>query len=89
MIDKMTDKRRFEYDEPGSTLKMNPGTWTNAVREGKPIIKIACPDCGQSGLLDGTHTVNSAGDVSPSVVCDCGYHETIHLVGDEFEPPLP
>lgn len=86
MLDKMTDKRRFEYDEPDG--KMEPGTWMSAIRDDKPIIKIACPDCGKAGALEGTHTVDKAGGVHPSVVCDCGYHETIYLVGGDFDPPV-
>ena len=70
----------LEYDEPAG--KMQPGTWMTATRDGKPIVRIACPNCGRAGALEpDDHTVHRAGGVSPSVVCDCGFHDRVHLDG--------
>ena len=62
------------------------GTWRRVQRDGETIYVFTCPNCGGSGGLDGkegNHTVNSDGIVSPSVVCDCGFHDYIRLLGIE------
>jgi len=73
------DKTTFEYDNPGPG-KLFPGHWTDVTRDGQQTAKIACPDCGQEGTLDPReHGILGDGEVVPSVVCDCGYHENITL----------
>jgi len=42
---------------------------------------ISCPSCGLVGSLSGSHDVRADGEVQPSVVCACGFHEHITLEG--------
>lgn len=58
------------------------GTWWQANRDGERVVLFSCPSCGGRGTLTGSeanHSVSEAGEVSPSVVCDCGFHEHIKL----------
>lgn len=60
--------------EPGPTVK---GTWyLNQDAE----VKVLCPVCGGCGDLN-EHQINEHGLVSPSVVCECGFHDVILLEG--------
>lgn len=58
-----------------------PGTWKalKTLLLGKKAT-FTCPNCKQVGtLID--HDIADDGTVTPSVVCDCGFHEWIYLVG--------
>ncbi len=57
------------------------GEFRHGVRDGKRMAIIACPDCGVRGSLAGSHEVAEDGKVTPSVACDCGFHEFIVLEG--------
>ena len=71
--------RRFKYDDDGTR---KAGTWARVIRNGKSIAQIVCHNCDLAGTLDpGHYTINAAGEISPSVVCGCGYHEFIELEG--------
>lgn len=61
---------------------LQPGTWKPWMN-GK--IFLACPKCGQIGLLD--HEVASDGMITPSVQCpkDGCFHDNVKLVGWEPE----
>ena len=37
-----------------------------------------CPKCGVKGGLE-EHTIAEDGSVSPSVLCNCGFHEWLRL----------
>lgn len=52
-------------------------------------VKVSCPDCGGVGDLNG-HTITGVGRsalVEPSLVCDCGFHDTIALLDYSLEQP--
>ncbi|WP_139043822.1 hypothetical protein [Allomesorhizobium alhagi] len=58
------------------------GTWRPAIRDGFATANICCPKCKQIGSLEpADHQIAEDGSVSPSVVCDCGFHEHIRLIG--------
>ncbi len=61
----------------GSYHSPMQGTWAPVTLDNKATARIGCPGCGQAALLD--HTVDENGDVNPSLLCDCGYHEYVHL----------
>ena len=42
---------------------------------------LSCPKCGLVGWLQGTHSIDAAGKVDPSVVCGCGWHKFVTLLG--------
>lgn len=48
------------------------------IRDGKPIIKMECPDCKEWGSLDEDQYNGRV-----SILCDCGFHETIDFVKGE------
>ncbi len=79
MLDLIEDRTRFhrvKFWEGEPT----PRTWRITIRDGKFTAKIVCPDCKTAATLDPKdHTIQADGSVTPSVVCDCGYHETITL----------
>lgn len=59
------------------------GTWVPVTLDSKRTARFACPFCGFVAVL-GSHTIDSDGIVSPSVVCDvdgCKFHEFIKLGG--------
>lgn len=55
------------------------GTWFQSTRDGQSQIMLSCPGCGTRASLTETHEINEAGNVNPSVECDCGYHEFVTL----------
>jgi len=59
---------------------MNPEI-IEATRDGKPIKKLRCPDCGIFGQIDDDQFHGRV-----SVLCECGFHETIDFskkIGEE------
>jgi len=65
---------------PKSTRQhVEKGTWKLVKLDGVPAIWIACPGCGQHALLE--HGVSLSGEVNPSLLCECGYHEWVQLTG--------
>lgn len=60
---------------------MKPGEYRPATCDGVRSAVICCPSCGERGSLAGSHQVGADGTVTPSVVCDCGFHEFIRLEG--------
>lgn len=56
------------------------GHWRFTFSDGKFTATIACPNCGAQGALD-DHDIADDGRVTPSVVCECGFHNTIQLSG--------
>ena len=62
-----------------------PGTYSATTSAGERSAVFACPDCEMRGHLRSTHTIAENGDVSPSVVCDCGFHRFITLQDWEVE----
>lgn len=73
---------QFAYDPECLRGRAIPGTWRHWVyMKDQKTVAIICPSC-QRALCLPTHTVNSAGTVSPSVVCThpgCTFHEFITL----------
>lgn len=66
-----------------ATDSFQPGTWRRANRDGHLVVNLCCPDCGAYGTLDGpegNHLIDSAGLVTPSVQCNCGFHDMICLL---------
>lgn len=62
------------------SLSNIPGSWKYLQTAEEPKASFVCPDCEERKyLLD--HSVNSDGAVSPSVICDCDFHEWIVLEG--------
>jgi hypothetical protein len=64
----------------GEGLGVKGRWWVVREKKGGPVTTaaITCPDCGKRGMLD-EHSITSWGMVSPSVVCECGFHEMIEL----------
>ena len=62
------------------TFKMAPGTWRRIRLDGEPTALFVCPNCGHRSALS-THTIKRDGEVTPSVVCDCGFHDWVKLTG--------
>lgn len=58
-----------------------PGTWRFVFDEGVRTARVACPACGMSASLRGTHQIDADGYVAPSLVCECGFHEHVRLDG--------
>ena len=58
----------------------NPKTWTRVTLDGVETARISCPRCGTVGALR-DHAIDDKGKVTPSVQCDCGYHDFIRLEG--------
>jgi hypothetical protein len=57
--------------------------WATRIRDGKPIVYLRCPSCGDYAALD-DHKIANDGVVSPSVICPfggCTFHDTIKLLG--------
>lgn len=56
----------------------DPGTWCMGVLDERRVVFLTCPDCHSTGpLLE--HSIGDDGAVTPSVVCDCGFHEHVRL----------
>jgi hypothetical protein len=67
------------------------GTWRKALSDGHSVVNLCCPQCGAYGQLlgpDASHQVAADGTVSPSVLCDCGWHEMVRLDLDPGEGRL-
>jgi hypothetical protein len=62
------------------------GTYKHCRANGRSTANIVCPDCGLVSCLD-PHNIDKDGNVTPSVVCDCGFHEYISLV--DWKPIKP
>ena len=45
--------------------------------DGKSTLKFKCPDCKVWGIID-----NDQHEGKISILCDCGFHETINLKKD-------
>lgn len=56
-----------------------PGNYRKTKTEDGPSAVICCPDCKLPGSISDSHEVLENGDVEPSVVCPCGFHEFITL----------
>ena len=57
------------------------GTYRRVRQDGQLTAVVACPQCGWRGALS-KHNIDSAGAVSPSVVCStCDFHDWITLEG--------
>lgn len=58
--------------------------WWPALRDGVRVVHLVCGGCGRhAGTLD-DHTIDEAGNVSPSILCPaagCGWHVYGRLVG--------
>lgn len=53
------------------------------VRNETLVVNFCCPMCASYIKLAGpeaVHSIAEDGTVSPSVVCDCGFHEYVKLV---------
>lgn len=59
---------------------LEKGHWRFVFSDGKFTATIACPQCGEQGALT-DHEILDSGEVTPSVVCDCGFHDHIFLSG--------
>lgn len=57
------------------------GSWLYSHRCKHRAVHFSCPGCGTSGTISETHEIAADGTVSPSVQCDCGYHEYVKLEG--------
>lgn len=57
-----------------------PGTWKALQIPNSKKATFTCPNCQQLGTLV-DHDIADDGTVTPSVVCDCGFHEWIKLEG--------
>lgn len=62
------------------TFKMAKGTWRRVGLDGAITAMLVCPQCGARSALT-THKIHGDGEVHPSVVCDCGFHDWVRLVG--------
>ena len=57
--------------------------WPLRVLEGTSGHKSAsfvCPKCGLKAYLT-NHDIAEDGTVTPSVLCDCGFHDNLKLIG--------
>lgn len=43
-------------------------------------VRVACPTCGKAHDVTGRH-ISPEGVVTPPILCPCGFHDTVHLVG--------
>lgn len=69
---------KIAYDK---TLS-RPATWSLATGQGGFTALVNCPLCGRPGSLSRHHTIQSSGNVVPSVVCgfeDCEFHAYVFL----------
>ncbi len=72
-----------------SLTRFKEGSWPTNATYRKTQIKIppgfsaviSCPHCGVVGSLDESHDIHANGEVYPSVVCHCGFHDFIILEG--------
>lgn len=60
---------------------VSQGRWCHGWDNGHPVVILLCPGCGALGYLSETHEIGSDGKVSPSVECECGFHDHICLEG--------
>lgn len=56
------------------------GRWAKAGNKPSTVF-LSCRDCGAVGRLDATHAIQADGKVEPSVVCGCGWHKFVTLIG--------
>lgn len=57
--------------------------WRYVIRDGKHLLVMTCPDCGEEGDLS-EHKVNENGTLDASIVCgmsQCNFHHYVRLVG--------
>lgn len=59
----------------------HPGQWAITRTPTEAKVRFCCPKCRGMGDLTETHEIASDGTVSPSVVCDCGFHDLVKLEG--------
>jgi hypothetical protein len=59
-----------------------PGTWKVLNIGESNSATFVCPECCRLGTLI-AHQIADDGTVSPSVECECGFHEWIKLEGWE------
>ena len=64
----------------GFLHEMLPGSWRLVQREGATVPWIVCPECGVPQALP-DHKVQDHGFVSPTVACECGFHDLVRLAG--------
>ena len=65
------------------------GEWVDGRHTSDSRVMLSCPECGDLGELigpEGTHEIDGSGNVSPSVVCECGFHEFVTL--DNYSEPV-
>ena len=63
------------------------GVWKGGTRDGARTASLSCPECGRVASLS-DHTIDAAGNVSPSVVCPyqgCTWHVFVKLEGWEVD----
>ena len=59
----------------GDTLV--PGQWWLGQ---DAVVSLTCPTCGGAGSLE-HYKITEAGEVHPSVQCECGFHQHVELAG--------
>lgn len=56
--------------------------WHRSSLDGEPVVRVRCPSCRVTALLD--HSVWDNGAVSPSLDCpECSFHDHVVLAGWE------
>jgi len=63
------------------------GTYIRMKRNGRPSATIACPACDRRGSLADSQKNGADGVGAPSVLCDCGFHDHVRLVGNLLGDP--
>lgn len=73
--------------------------WTGPVPKGtyhsvattaiQRTVRVACPSCAKAQDVT-RHHITPEGVISPPLLCPCGFHDTIRLVGwTEPRPQMP
>jgi predicted RNA-binding Zn-ribbon protein involved in translation (DUF1610 family) len=57
-----------------------PGTWKGLKTPDGRKATFTCPECGETRTL-AQWNINGQGEVTPSVICPCGFHEFLRLEG--------
>jgi ribosomal protein S27AE len=72
--------RRVEIGSGQRVLVPQKGRWKRVEIDGKETAKVSCPNCGRVGHL-AEHAIAESGEVTPALVCACGWTDTVELAG--------
>jgi ribosomal protein S27AE len=79
---------RTSHKSPFIPKSPEIGSWMRITSDGRETARVACPRCGIAQSL-ADHEIATDGTVTPSALCDCGFHEMIALDGWSSVPIQP